>query len=173
MVQERRLQTSGPDSNGYLYALDWSKKPEVLYRTPDIDWDKIPVTYGESADPAASAASITVYTCPANTRARFLSATQSYTRDANAANVLGILMVFDATGGSRGVWPLSAYMTAGVGWTISWGEGAIGASLGAYITGSIPKIELSAGDYVTVYWLNDQATDDGGVVRYAVKEGPA
>jgi len=137
----------------------------------EFSWDKVPVLDGSSPNPAAGAASVTVYTCPAGKRARFLSVSGLYSRDANAANVLGVLTHDDGTN-FFGKWPLAAYMTASTTWNTSWAQHAIGSSVGDYVTGSIPCLELRAGDTVKIYWVSKQAGDDGAIHYFTYQEAP-
>ena len=143
----------------------------MAIRLKDFDWSKVPTQDAASADPAAAAASQLVYTCPAGKKALFIAAQQGYIRDANAANVVGLLVWDDGTN-VLGRYPLQGYLTASVTWYISWAAGCIGTDSNPYSTGSLPSpgIPMEAGHRITVYWISVQAGDNGGPIYHAYKE---
>ena len=71
-VAEDNLKLIGPLNDGYLYGSKPGKMDAELFRVPDVDWDKIPVSEGTLAQPALGAQYATV-TVPAGKRWRFLS----------------------------------------------------------------------------------------------------
>lgn len=175
LVLEHGLRVIGPDSDGYKYAALETDDGYDVYRVPDVDWGKIAPAYGASADPAAGAANVTVYTCPAAKVAKFLSCSEVYVRDANAANVYAVLQHQTSGGGVMGTWVIPTALTASVSWNISFSAGSASQAASTYAIAGLASegICMKATDKIVLTWVSKQATDDGGVVVFNYKEAPA
>lgn len=135
-------------------------------------WDDVGVQEGVTADPAANTnpAAVTVTT---GQRWLLISASATIVTDANAANRYPYLEIT-----SDGTNAIDEYMattptTASLTQTITFGGGATGGAIGNGLMYSIPipsrGIEIPGGGKFQVKFLNIQATDNCGVVRYRYK----
>ena len=174
LVTEHKLQVEGP-FDGYIYAGKRGVTAWELYKTEHTDafnWDQVPTSDESGANPAVSASSALCYTCPEGKKALVLGVTNEYVRDVNAANVYATLRHYFGGAAEVGRWPLAAAMTDSVTWECAWSAGAYPQATGTSLTGSLPVkgIEMAAGDIISIYWENDQATDDALNPRVLVKE---
>ena len=141
-----------------------------------FNWDSIPTNTAVTANPAAGAASQTLFTVGAGKKRMLVGIYFGYQADGTAANRYMQLELTDGTGAIGGA--CSTALTAGNLGNYSFSVG-IGESTSISVTGlsieffvPLPVLEIPATGVATIYFRNKQAADDCGVIRYAYKEVP-
>jgi len=141
----------------------------------EFSWDALPVKVGVTADPAAGAnpAAVTVTA----TKKWLLTSVYiaSMVTDANVASRVASLVITDGTN-TQAQFMYNSNQAASLTRQYNWAMG-IGA---AYLANTVINItlpggglELPAGWTFQVTFINIQAADDCGVVRYSYKEASA
>lgn len=135
-------------------------------------WDDVGVQEGVTADPAANTnpAAVTVTT---GQRWLLISAAATMVTDATEANRYPYLEILSDGTNAIDKYMATSPITASLTQTITFGGGATGGAIGDNLMYSIPipvnGIEIPGGGKFQVKFLNIQATDNCGVMRYRYK----